>query len=57
MNHGGLEVLNLRAQNEAPLLFLHKYLNREGLLRVNRIWGKYYQNGRLPPTANKGSFW
>lgn len=39
------------------LKFLHKFLNREGLPWVNLIWERYYQNGRLPSVANKGSFW
>lgn len=51
-------VLNLRTQNEALLLkYLHKFLNREDLPWVNLVWEKYYQNGRLPTSANIGSFW
>jgi hypothetical protein len=55
---GGLGVLNLTRQNEALLLkFLHQFMNREDIPWVNLIWERYYQNGNLPGSSIRGSFW
>jgi hypothetical protein len=55
---GGLEVINLRAQNEALLLQnLHKFFNRVDTPWVQLVWEKHYQNGKLPSHTKKGSLW
>ena len=46
---GGLEVLNLRVQNDALLLKqLHKFYNKKDIPWVQFIWLRYYDNGKVP---------
>ena len=55
---GGLGVLDLKSQNEALLIkYLHKFFNKECTPWISLFWEKYYSDGRLLGTKNKGSFW
>jgi hypothetical protein len=55
---GGLGVLDLKTQNEALLLkHLMKFFNKEDISWVALVWECYYENGCLPSSTKKGSFW
>ena len=56
-DEGGLRVLNIKTQNEALLIkHLHKFLNKEDIPWVSRVWKKYYHNGKLPGHTKGGPF-
>jgi hypothetical protein len=51
-------VLDLKTQNEALLLkHLMKFFNKEDIPWVALVWEYYYENGCLPSSTKKGSFW
>ena len=55
---GGLGILNIKSQNEALLIkHLHKFFNKENVPWVHLVWEKYYNDGKLPSSQRKGSFW
>ena len=57
-NKGGLDVLNLRVQNEALLMkFLHKFYNHLDNPWVHLIWDSYYDTSVPHTTSLFGSFW
>ena len=55
---GGLNVINLRLQNDALLLKqLHKFYNKVDVPWVKLVWNKYYV-GKVPHECREmGSFW
>jgi hypothetical protein len=56
--NGGLGILDLATQNDALLLKnLHKLYNRWDIPWVQLVWNNYYQNGSLPDSRLKGSYW
>ena len=57
--NGGLGVIDLKVQNQAPLMkFLHKFFNKKDIPWVLLIWETYFNNGRAPQaTTEKGLFW
>jgi hypothetical protein len=55
---GGIGIIRLRLQNEALFMKnLDKFFNKADLPWVKLIWSQYYNNGKLPDQAMKGSFW
>lgn len=51
-------MLDLKTQNEALLLkHLMKFFNKEDIPWVALVWECYYENGCLPSSTKKGSFW
>lgn len=57
---GGLNVINLRVQNESLLLkYLHKFYSHMDIPCVQLVWRKYYAANRLPALQGpqRGSFW
>jgi hypothetical protein len=54
---GGLGIINLKCQNNAPLLKnLHNFFNKANCPWVDLIWNNYYPNGTLPDRQTKRIF-
>jgi hypothetical protein len=57
-NRGGLGVIMLRLQNDAPLMKnLDKFFTKVDVPWVKLIWTQYYANGKIPRNGMGGSFW
>jgi hypothetical protein len=55
---GGLDILNLKSQNDTLLLKnLHKFFNKANCPWVDLIWNNHYSDGKLPGLRPCGSFW